>query len=86
MLSCPRLFVRFAATVGVATVLSIATAVAAETAGEVCESSVARAATSMVAPRVARSTQIANLTPRRAKPHCTAWCGRHFVLMVGIAY
>jgi uncharacterized low-complexity protein len=90
MFSCPRLTLQFAALTGIAAMLSSAPpAVAAE-------STVAAAATATTAPSVInrhalRGTCLAASCDRDdsrvSRLGCSGgWCGRQFVLMVGIGY
>ena len=88
MASCPGLVLRFAAIVGVATLLSAATPVeAAGNAAVAGEASTAKTVLSVVkrhtAPRV---RTVASDYRRVGNPGCSVWCGRQFVLMTGIAY
>ena len=90
MFSHTRLMLQFAALASVAALLSTApSAVAAE-------STIAAAATTKTAPSVvnrhaSRGTRVAASRFRDesgvSKPGCSGdWCGRQFVLMVGIGY
>jgi hypothetical protein len=92
MASYPRLILQFAATTGFAVMLSTATpVVAAESAGTVSE------ITAKTAPptiryhasraRLAASNYHRHVYPIRSDLGCSGvWCGRQFVLMVGVAY
>ena len=92
MASYFRLMAQCAATAGIAAVLSTATpAVAADR--PVCEASSyvkTVAATERRASRdavIAASRHLRRANPIRYSQYCSGvWCGRQFVLMVGIAY
>jgi hypothetical protein len=92
MASYPRLILQFAATIGFAAMLSAASPVmAAESVVTVSE------ITAKTAPpairrhasraRLAASSYHAHVYPIRSDLGCSGvWCGRQFVLMIGIAY
>jgi hypothetical protein len=96
MASFPHLMVRFAVTTGVAAMLSTAApAVVAENAAMASEA-VAKTAPSVTRRHAWRKTRIAashfDRQDRRAGPirsnlDCSGtWCGRQFVLMIGVGY
>lgn len=99
MASYPRLMVPFAAVIGAAAALSMASPVAAadamRSAGEVA-ATFARATPPVVGGgasprnvlRVSRHhRQDRNISRTGNRIDCSgAWCGRQFVLMIGIAY
>jgi hypothetical protein len=90
MASYSRLMLQGAATAGIAAVLSTATpAVAAD--HRVCEAPAAYlktvAAIERRATAIAASRHVRRAHPIRYSQYCSGiWCGRQFVLMVGIAY
>jgi hypothetical protein len=93
MANCPALILQLAAMAGVAAVLSIATpSMAADGVPAAGAASVVKMAPSVIARHAARTTHGAASDHRRirlASRHldCSGvWCGRQFVLMVGIAY
>jgi hypothetical protein len=90
MASYPRLILQFAATVGFAAMLSAASPVmAAESVVTVSE-----VTAKTVPPAIRRHASRARLAasndhvyPIRSYLGCSGiWCGRQFVLMVGVAY
>jgi hypothetical protein len=92
MASYPRLILQFAATTGVAVMLSTATpVVAAESAVTVSETA-AKTAPSTIRHHASRSRLAASHYHRhvdtvRSDLGCSGvWCGRQFVLMIGVAY
>jgi hypothetical protein len=96
MASFPHLMVRFAATTGVAAMLStVAPAVVAESAAIASEAA-AKTAPSVIKRHAWRETRIAasrfDRQDRRVRPilgnlDCSgSWCGRQFVLMIGVGY
>jgi hypothetical protein len=93
MASFPQLMVRFAATTGIAAMLStVAPVLVAESAAIAA----AKTAPSVTKRHAWRETRIAasgfDRQDRRAAPirgnlDCSgAWCGRQFVLMIGVGY
>jgi hypothetical protein len=93
MASYSRLMLQGAATAGIAAVLSMATpAVAADQ--RVCEAPAAYLKTvaaierrASAATAIAASRHVRRANPIRYSQYCSGiWCGRQFVLMVGIAY
>jgi hypothetical protein len=92
MASYPRLILQFAATIGFAAMLSAASPVkAAESVVTVSEIT-AKTAPPVIrrhAPRarLAAPNDHAQVYPIRSYLGCSGfWCGRQFVLMVGVAY
>lgn len=91
MASFPRLILLFAATAGIAALLStVAPAAAAESTLTIRETaktapSTTRHRASRV--RIAASNYQRHIDSMRSDLGCSGiWCGRQFVLMVGIAY
>jgi len=93
MASFPHLMVRFAATTGVAVMLStVVPAVATESAAIAA----AKTAPSVAKRHAWRETRIAasrfdrrdrRVGPTRSNLDCSGtWCGRQFVLMIGVGY
>jgi hypothetical protein len=89
MASFPQSMVRFAATTGVAAMLStIAPAVVAESAA-IASEAVAKTAPPVTKRHAWRETGIAasRLDRQDRGVDCSGtWCGRQFVLMIGIGY
>jgi hypothetical protein len=96
MTSFPQLMVRFAATTGIAAMLSAAApAVAAESTVVAIEAA-AKTAPSVIKRHAWRETRITasrfdrrdrRIGPIRGNLDCSgAWCGRQFVLMIGVGY
>lgn len=99
MASYPRLMLPFAAVIGVATALSMAAPVSAAEAtfgaGEVAIVA-ARAASPVVRRTTSQRTRLAAsrnherdryVSQIRSNQDCSGvWCGRQFVLIIGIAY
>jgi hypothetical protein len=93
MTSFPHLMVRIAATAGIATMLS-----AAAPAGAAESAVIAREAAAGIAPsatkrhvlresRIGASRRDRRVSQLRSNLDCSGtWCGRQFVLMVGIGY
>jgi hypothetical protein len=85
MASYPRLILQFAATIGFAAMLSAASPVmAAESVVTVSEITAKTAPPSI--RRHASRARLAASSYRRDLGCSGIWCGRQFVLMVGIAY
>jgi hypothetical protein len=91
-----HLMVRFAATTGIAAVLStVGPAVVAESAAIASEAA-AKTAPSVIKRHAWRETRIAasrfdrqdrRVGPIRSNLDCSGtWCGRQFVLMIGVGY
>jgi hypothetical protein len=96
MASFPHLIVRFAATTGIAAMLSTAApAVVAESAAMASEAG-AKTARSVTKRHAWRESRIAasrfdrqdhRVGPIRSNLDCSGtWCGRQFVLMIGVGY
>jgi hypothetical protein len=91
-----RLMLRFAAPAGLALALTVMPAVAADISTPVRERVVAaaRMASSAIRHRVPPATRNAlfrdwqrRVSAIRSNPECSGvWCGRQFVLIVGVAY
>jgi hypothetical protein len=76
-----------AATAVAATLWTAPTAVAAETGAAVSKAAAATRIAPSRAARIAASYYGRHFRPIRSHPDCSGvWCGRQFVLMVGIAY
>jgi hypothetical protein len=99
MASYLRLMVQFAATIGMAAMLSaVAPAVAAESTVTARESAATtvKTAPAVITHRASRRTRIAGshyhrndgrVSPMHSNLDCSGvWCGRQFVLMIGIGY
>lgn len=99
MASYLRLMLQFAATAGIVAMLSTAApAVASERTVVASEAAAAAAKTapSVIKRRASRGTRIAasqydrrdrRVTPIRSNLDCSGgWCGRQFVLMIGVSY
>lgn len=88
MANCPGLVLRFAAAVGLATLLSAATPATAAGGTIVAgEATTAKAVLSIIKRHTARRARtVASDYRRIGNPGCSVWCGRQFVLMTGIAY
>jgi hypothetical protein len=92
MASYPRLILQFAATTGLMVMLAMAApAVAAESAVAVSETA-AKTAPSVIRhhasrARLAASNSQRHVYPIRSDLGCSGiWCGRQFVLMIGVGY
>jgi hypothetical protein len=89
MAGYPSSILQLAAAVAVAATLwTVPPAMAAESSGIVSKASVATAKmASSRAARIAASYYSRHFRPIRGYLDCSGgWCGRHFVLMTGIAY
>ena len=92
MASYSGLTLRFAAMIGVATLLLTALpAGAAESAVAARETTTAKATLPVFKRHAARLIRTVRADHRRvsfnsSNPDCAVWCGRQFVLMIGIAY
>jgi hypothetical protein len=95
MASCTRLMIKLAA-IGIATMLSTAApAQAAEGAATAREpaAAITNATAAVIKRDASRGTRISasqntrRASPIRSKLDCSgAWCGRQFVLMIGVGY
>jgi hypothetical protein len=95
MFSYPRLMLQFAALTGIAAMLSMA-APAMATESTVTAVATAKTAPSVLHRHASRRTRIvasyydrddSRVSPIRSKLDCSGdWCGRQFVLMIGIGY
>jgi hypothetical protein len=86
MASRPDLVLRFAAMAGLAILLSAATpAMAAKSAAGAGEATAAKTVSS-INKRHAVRRDYRRVSFMRGNRDCSHWCGRQFVLMVGVAY
>jgi hypothetical protein len=92
MFSSSRLILQFAATTGFAVMLSTATPVAAAESAVTVSEITAKTAPLTIRrhasrARLAESNYQRHVYPIRSDLGCSGvWCGRQFVLMVGVAY
>ena len=96
MVNYPRLILHFTAVAGIAALLcTAAPAVAAESAVPASEAATANAksAPALIKRHASRGTRIAassherRASPVRSSLDCSGvWCGRQFVLMIGVGY
>ena len=91
-IACPRLILQSAATIGVAALLSAAAPVLAAEKAVPTRETTAKLAPSKIKHHASRVRLAAAHDHRRAAAipgdlGCTgSWCGRQFVLMIGIGY
>lgn len=92
MASYSRVILPFAATAGIAAMLATATPAAAAEGAVTVSQAATKTAPSVIKPHVSRGTRISasyvdRVSPIRSDVDCSGgWCGRHFVLMVGVGY
>lgn len=92
MASYFRVILQLAATTGIVAMLATATPAAAAEGAVTVSQAAAKTTPSVIKRHASRGTLIpasyvGRVSPIRSDVDCSgAWCGRHFVLMVGVAY